>query len=86
MANLALERKDWIGAGTLSREALELAEKLGRQELIGGNCLCLAKALAKQGKSDEGLPYARRAVEIFAKLCKPDDLEEAQAVLKECGG
>lgn len=44
----------------------------------------LAKALARQGRATEGLPFARRAVEI-AKLRQVDDLEEAQATLKECG-
>ena len=32
----------------------------------------------------EGLPYARRAVEIFTSLRKPDSLAYAQATLKEC--
>ncbi len=66
------------------REALELAQELGRQELIGNNCWRLAIALARQARQTEGLPYARRAIEIFTQLQKPEALEEAQAVLWEC--
>jgi tetratricopeptide (TPR) repeat protein len=86
LASLALVREDWAGAETLAREALELAEKVGRQDLIAADCFRLAKALARQGKAAEGQPYARRAVEIFTKLRQPDNLERAQAALKECGG
>jgi hypothetical protein len=63
-----------------------LAEKVGRQELIGSDCGCLAEALARQGQPQAGLPYARRAVAIFTHLRQSDDLAWAQAVLKECGG
>ena len=83
LAVLALDREDWPGAETLAREALALSEKVGRQELIASNCRRLAKALVRQGKTAEALPYARRAVEIYTQL-GPPDLEIARATLGEC--
>jgi tetratricopeptide (TPR) repeat protein len=83
LAVLALDRKDWDGAEALSREALTLSEKVGRKELIASNCLRLAEALAEQGRKDEALPYARRAVEIFTALRSPR-LEEARQTFAEC--
>jgi tetratricopeptide (TPR) repeat protein len=85
LAMLALGQEDWPGAETLAREALPLSEKVGRQELIAANCGHVAKALVRQGKKAEGLPYARRAVEIYTKLDSPR-LQEARETLQECEG
>ena len=83
LALLALDRQDWPSAEALAREALGLSEKVGRLELIASNSYRLAKALVRQGKKEEALLHARRAVEIFQKLGSPD-LASAQQILAEC--
>ena len=83
LAAIALDREDWSGAETLSREALPLAEKTGRQELIGADCQRLAKALVQQGRGAEGLPYARRAVDIYT-LLGTTDRQIAIKTVHEC--
>jgi tetratricopeptide (TPR) repeat protein len=85
LADLALDRNDWSMAEALAREALSYSEKVGWEEQIGIDLRIIAESLAQQGMRVEGLPYAQRAVEIFTKLRSPQ-LEDAQAVLKECGG
>jgi tetratricopeptide (TPR) repeat protein len=83
LAALALDREQWAEAESLTREALPLAEKVGRQELIASDCHRLAKALLKQNHNlDEALSMSRRAVEIFTRL-RHLDLQSAQETLKE---
>jgi tetratricopeptide (TPR) repeat protein len=86
LASLALDREEWPSAETYAHEALALAEELGRKDLIGSNCSRVAIALARQEKPQEGLPYARRAVNVFSGLRQQNRLAEAQSALKLCGG
>lgn len=83
LANLALDRKDWPTAETFARQALLLAEKVGRKESIAAQNYRLAKALVRQGKNAEALPYAQRAVQIYTPLGSPR-FEAACETLKEC--
>ena len=83
LAELALDREQWAEAESLAREALALAEKVGRQELIAGCSDFLANALLKQNHNlDEALSMSRRAVEIFTRLRHPR-LQSAQETLEE---
>jgi len=86
LAELALDRESWESAELMAREALSLAEKVGRQELVGVISRYVASALARQGRTQEGRPYAHRACEIATRLNQYDDLAKARAVLFECDG
>ncbi|WP_426993683.1 tetratricopeptide repeat protein [Methylomonas sp. CM2] len=83
LAALALDRNDWPTAESLAREALSLSEALGRRELIAANSRRTAHALVRQGKGEEALPYAEKAVEIYTPLGSKD-LKHALETLAEC--
>lgn len=85
LAELALNQQKWPLAEELARKALPLCEKVGRKELIADACHYLAEALVRQERGDEGMPYGRRAVEIYQGLGSPK-LAAAQATLDECAG
>lgn len=85
LAELALDREDWTAAEALAREALPLSENVHRQELIAKDNRRLAKALVRQGKVAEALPYARRAIELYTRLSH-HELAWVQAILAECEG
>jgi tetratricopeptide (TPR) repeat protein len=86
LAVLALTRQDWPAAEKLAREALPLAEAVGRLELIGSACARLALALTRLDRPREALPLARRADEIFSRLRLTENLKTVKAILKECDG
>jgi tetratricopeptide (TPR) repeat protein len=83
LAGLRLDQKEWPAAEALSRQALQMSEKVGRQELIASDCKRLASALARQGKKADGLPHAQRAVEIYTNLRSPC-LKDAVDALRAC--
>jgi len=84
LAELALAREQWAEAEGLAREALPLAENIGRQELIASDCYIISKALLKQNRDlDEALSLSHRAVEIFTRLRQQDNLQEAKETLAE---
>ncbi|HYV11673.1 MAG TPA: AAA family ATPase [Pyrinomonadaceae bacterium] len=83
LAELALDREDSPAGEALARRALTVSERIGRQELIASNCMFIARALTRQGKKDEALPYALRAVDIFGRLNSPR-LAPARKTLAEC--
>lgn len=82
-ATSMLDRELWHESEMLIRDALVLAETIGRYELIAALSKSLAIALGNQGQLTEALQLARRAVKIFTRL-RYRGLSNAQEVLKAC--
>ena len=85
LAEIALDRCNWLEAAKLAREALALCEDASHQDMIAENCHRLAKALLRQGKGAEGLSYARLAENIYTKLRSPR-LEAVRETRCQCEG
>jgi tetratricopeptide (TPR) repeat protein len=84
LASLAFDRKDWSKAESLAREALVLAEGVGRLDLIATNERRIADLLLRRDKKSEALRHAQRAVEILARLGLPSLLARARKTLATC--
>lgn len=82
LADLALDRKQWSEAEAVARKALVLAKRVRHRELIAANYLRIATALAHQDQPVEGMPFARRALDIFTALRAPE-LASAEETLRE---
>lgn len=85
LADLILKMESWPAAEAIARESLACSESFGSAHLIGSSCFYLAKALARQGRLQEALPYARRAAQILGRM-KSSEAKEAQELLEECEG
>ena len=83
LAELELNRQRWPEAEVFARGALVVAEKIAVEQLIASHSRRLATALLRQGKRDEAIKRAQRAVEIFTQLRLPE-LAEARFVRDEC--
>ena len=53
--------------------------------MIAACCLTLARALAKQDRKQDGLPFAQRAEEIYERL-KSKEAEKAREMVGLLGG
>lgn len=83
-AEAAITRQDWSAAGSLARKALDLSEKVGRQQMIARDCRNAATALVRLGNKAEALLYARRAFDIEMRLGLTSKIQAARRILDEC--
>jgi tetratricopeptide (TPR) repeat protein len=81
LAELELHKQNWAKAKMLAQKALEIAESNGLLSTIAINCHRIAKVFLYQKLPDNGLPYARRALDIFVQLGSPNISEAEQTLL-----
>lgn len=74
LAELALDRERWAQAESLAREALSLAEKVGRLELIAHDCHRIAKALLKQNLALSGAEGRKLEEALSPTLSEAEEL------------
>jgi tetratricopeptide (TPR) repeat protein len=82
LAELALRKKNWSTANNLALKALELSETNKNVDSIAINCLRIAKSLFHQKLLPDSLAFARRSLEIFARL-HSKHLNEAQELISK---
>jgi AAA ATPase domain/Tetratricopeptide repeat/SEFIR domain len=83
LADLARARLDWPSAEARGREALRVAETVGRLDLLAAVYLVLADSLLRTGRATEALPHAQRALDISTRLGFRNRAD-AQQTLDEC--
>ena len=83
LSDLKMNQQLWEQAEPFAREALFLAEKVGRKQLIAKDCLRLARACHSCKRHEEAVPLAERAIVIFGALRIIEKQQEAELLLKE---
>ncbi len=83
LANVALDQEHWEEAEIRARDALELAEKLGRKLIIGNALVYIGRALIGQKRYREAITYLQESIAIYTHLSSPR-INEANELLIKC--
>lgn len=84
LVTVAINRGEWNKAEALAREAVILAEKVHRKDLIAIDYCLLAHALLRQEKYSEAIKPAQRALGICIQYNLENEAERSRAILSEC--